>query len=247
MFIKSKNIIVGRNPVLEALKVQSGIDRILIYRNATGEVLTEIKTLAKSLHVPIQSVPIQKLDGLTNVQHQGVVAFKTLVQCQDLQDVIDQVTSKGEVPLFLILDGITDVRNIGAIARTAQCTGVHGVIIPDKGVAALGEDAMKASAGALAHIHIIRMNSLVKAVDTLRLNGISVFASEMRQGKPLQSLALHEPGALILGSEGKGIQPVLLKVADEIFHIPMPGSFESLNVSVATGMILYEAVRQRLS
>jgi 23S rRNA (guanosine2251-2'-O)-methyltransferase len=246
MFIKGKNIIVGRHPVLEALKLGGGIDRILIYRNATGDVLTEIKALARLQQVPVQLVPGPKLDSLTNIQHQGIVAFKTLVQYQDLQDVIDQANANGHVPLFLLLDGITDVRNIGAIARTAQCTGVHGIIIPDKGVATLGEDAMKASAGALAHLHIIRVNSLVKATDTLRLNGIPVYGSAMREGKALQDLPLQDPVAIIMGSEGKGIQPVLLKTASEVFHIPMPGNFESLNVSVAAGMILYEVVRQRL-
>lgn len=247
MFIKGKNIIVGRHPVLEALKSGGGIDRILIYRNATGDVLTEIKSLASKLHIPVQLVPGPKLDSLTNIQHQGIVAFKTLVQYQDLQDVIDQTNANGLVPLFLMLDGITDVRNIGAIARTAYCTGVQGIIIPDKGVASLGEDAMKASAGALSYLHIIRVNSLVKALDTLRLNGIAVYASVMRQGKPLQLLPLHEPSAIIMGSEDKGIQPVLHKACDHTFHIPMPGEFESLNVSVAAGMILYEATRQRLS
>jgi 23S rRNA (guanosine2251-2'-O)-methyltransferase len=246
MFLKGKNIIVGRHPVLEALKAGSGIDRILIYRNATGDVLTEIKSLATKLNIPVQLVPGPKLDSLTNIQHQGIVAFKTLVQYQDLQDVIDQANANGQVPLFLVLDGITDVRNIGAITRTAYCTGVHGIIIPDKGVAALGEDAMKASAGALAHLHIVRVNSLVKALDTLRLNGIAVFASVMRQGEPLKALPLSEPAAIVMGSEDKGIQPVLLKTCDHLFHIPMPGNFESLNVSVAAGMILYEAVRQRL-
>lgn len=245
MFIKGKNIIVGRNPVLEALKQGSGVDRILIYRNATGDVLTEIKKLARDLNVPVQLVPGQKLDSLTNIQHQGIVAFKTLVQYYDLQDIIDQATALGQVPLFLMLDSITDVRNIGAIARTALCTGVHGIIIPDKGVAALGEDAMKASAGALSHIHVIRVNSLVKAVDTLHLNGIQVYGSVMTEGSPVYEMPLHEPCAIVMGSEDKGIQQTLSKSCDANFHIPMPGNFESLNVSVAAGMILYEVVRQR--
>jgi 23S rRNA (guanosine2251-2'-O)-methyltransferase len=245
MFIKGKNIIVGRNPVLEALKSGSGVDRILIYRNATGDVLTEIKLLAKQLNVPVQLVPGPKLDSLTNIQHQGIVAFKTLVQYHDLQDIIDQVNGNGEVPLFLILDGITDVRNIGAIARTALCCGVHGIIIPDKGVAALGEDAMKASAGALSRLNIVRVNSLVKAADTLHLNGIPLMASVMRMGKPLYKTDLKSPCTIVMGSEDKGIQPALIKSCDAQFHIPMPGDFESLNVSVAAGMILYEVVRQR--
>lgn len=245
MFIKGKNIIAGRNPVLEALRAGSGVDRILLYRNATGEVLVEIKQLARSLNIPVQLVPSQKLDGLTNIQHQGVIAFKTLVQYHDLQDIIDHVNSLGQAPLFLLLDGITDVRNIGAIARTALCTGVHGIIIPDRGVAALGEDAMKASAGALSHLHIIRVNSLAKAADTLHLNGIPLYGTVMKRGKPVFDVQLNQPCAIVMGSEDKGIQPALEKSCDEFFHIPMPGDFESLNVSVAAGMILYEAVRQR--
>lgn len=245
MFIKGKNIIAGRNPVLEALKSGSGVDRILLYRNATGDILLEIKKLARELNVPVQLVPSQKLDGITNIQHQGIVAFKTLVQYQDLQDIIDQVNSNGQTPMFLILDGITDVRNIGAIARTALCTGVHGIIIPDKGVAALGEDAMKASAGALSHLQIIRVNSLSKAVDTLHLNGIPVYGTVMGAGKAVYEMLLSDPCAIIMGSEDKGIQPALEKSCDGMFHIPMPGNFESLNVSVAAGMILYEVVRQR--
>jgi 23S rRNA (guanosine2251-2'-O)-methyltransferase len=245
MFIKGKNIIAGRNPVLEALKKGGGVDRILIYRNATGDVLTEIKSLARQLNVPVQLVPAEKLDGLTNIQHQGIVAFKTLVQYQDLQDIIDQVNSNGDTPLFLMLDSITDVRNIGAIARTALCCGVHGIIIPDRGVAALGEDAMKASAGALSQLNIIRVNSLVKAADTLHLNGIPLLASVMREGKPVYAADLKSPCTIVMGSEDKGIQPPLAKSCDAQFHIPMPGNFESLNVSVAAGMILYEAVRQR--
>jgi 23S rRNA (guanosine2251-2'-O)-methyltransferase len=245
MFTKGKNIIAGRNPVLEALKAGSGVDRILLYRNATGDILLEIKKLARELNVPVQMVPSQKLDGITDIQHQGIIAYKTLVQYYDLQDIIDQVNSLGQTPLFLLLDGITDVRNIGAIARTAVCTGVHGIIIPDKGVAALGEDAMKASAGALSHLQIIRVNSLVKAVDTLHLNGIPVYGTVMGAGKPVYEMLFAEPSAVIMGSEDKGIQSVLEKSCDGMFHIPMPGNFESLNVSVAAGMILYEVVRQR--
>ncbi len=246
MYIKSKNIIVGRNPVLEALKEGSGVDKILIYRNASGEILNEIKSRAKELLIPVQLVPGPKLDGLTNTQHQGIVAFKTMVQYHDLQTIIDWVIGEGKVPLFLLLDGITDVRNIGAIARTALCCGVHAIIIPDKGVAALGEDAIKASAGALSHIHIVRVTSLVKAIDTLHLNGIQVYAAEMNATSQVFDLPLAEPCTFVMGSEDKGIQPVLVKVADTVFRVPMPGNFESLNVSVATGMVLYEAVRQRM-
>lgn len=247
MFIPKKNIIVGRNPVVEALKNAQTIDKILLSKNASGDVINEIRLLAKNNNVPVQYVPIEKINSLTNVQHQGVVAFKSAVRYQDLQQVIDWVIEKGEAPLFIILDGVTDVRNIGAIARTAVCCGVHAIIIPDKGVGALNEDAVKTSAGALEQINICRVNSLMKAVDELHLNGIKVYASEMTAKQKLFNLELIEPCALVMGGEEKGVYPALMKICDETFHIPMANQFESLNVSVAAGMILYESMKQRMS
>ena len=167
------------------------------------------------------------------------------MQYQDLQEVISFIVEKGEVPLLLILDGITDIRNIGGIARTAYCMGVNAIIIPDKGVGALNEDAVLTSAGALEKIIVCRVNSLMKAVDELHLNGIKVLASEMTAEKNVYDINLKEPICIIMGSEEKGIYPALLKQSDEKFKIPMPGDFESLNVSVATGMILYEVMKQR--
>lgn len=247
MFVPKKNIIAGRNPVVEALKTGQTIDKILLSKNASGDVVNEIRNLAKENNVPIQYVPIQKINGLTNVQHQGIIAFKSAVRYQDLQQVIDFVNSNGEVPLFVILDGVTDVRNIGAIARTAVCCGAQAIIIPDKGVGALNEDAVKTSAGALEQINICRVNSLMKAVDELHLNGIKVFASEMTAATKLYELELKEPCAIIMGSEDKGVFPGLMKICDEKFNIPMVNNFESLNVSVAAGMILYESMKQRVS
>lgn len=245
MFVPKKNVIAGRNPVVEALKSGQTIDKILLSKNASGDVINEIRNLAKDNNVPIQYVPIQKINGLTNVQHQGIIAFKSAVRYQDLQQVIDFVNSNGEVPLFIILDGVTDVRNIGAIARTAVCCGAHAIIIPDKGVGALNEDAVKTSAGALEQINICRVNSLMKAVDELHLNGIKVYASEMTATTKLYELELKEPCAVIMGSEDKGVFPGLMKICDEKFNIPMVNNFESLNVSVAAGMILYESMKQR--
>jgi 23S rRNA (guanosine2251-2'-O)-methyltransferase len=245
-FQNKKNIIAGRNPVIEALKSDQKIDKILLFKNASGEAVNEIRQLAKDLDVPVQYVPNEKLNSITNTQHQGVVAFKTAVTYQSLQDVIDFVNEKGEVPLFLILDSITDVRNIGAIARSAVCCGAQAIIIPDKGVGALNEDAVKTSAGALDQINICRVNSLMKAVDELHLNGIKVYASEMTAKTKLFDLTLTEPSAIVMGGEEKGVVPALMKICDDSFKIPMAGSFESLNVSVACGMILYEAMKQRM-
>ena len=246
LYLKKKNILVGRHPVIEALKNGQEIDKILLAKNASGDAVNEIKTLARNVNVPVQYVPVEKLNGLTNIQHQGVLAFKSAIHYQQLQQVIDWVIEKGETPLFIILDGVTDVRNIGAIARTALCCGAQAIIIPDKGVGALNEDAVKSSAGALEQIQVCRVNSLMKAVDELHLNGIKVLASEMTANAQLHQLDLKEPCAVVMGNEEKGVFPALMRICDEKFKIPMAGNFESLNVSVAAGMILYEAMKQRL-
>ena len=146
-----------------------------------------------------------------------------------------------------MLDGVTDVRNIGAIARTALCCGAQALIVPDKGVGAMNEEAMKSSAGALEKIEVCRVNSLLKAVDTLHLNGIKIFTSEMNGSEKIFDLNLREPTCIVMGSEDKGVQPYISKAADVQFSIPMTGSFDSLNVSVAAGIILYEAMKQRMA
>lgn len=237
---------IGRQPLIEALQTGKPIDKILLQKNASGDVIQQIRLLAREKQVPIQQVPQEKLNGLTRANHQGVVAFTALVQYMDLQQVIDHVVSNGELALFLMLDGVTDVRNIGAIARSALCCGAQAIIIPDKGVGALNEEAMKSSAGALEHIHICRVNSLLKAVDTLHLNGIQVFTSEMRADKNVFELDMTSPCCVIMGDEGRGVQAHLAKAADAFFRIPMKGNFDSLNVSVAAGIVLYEAMKQRL-
>jgi 23S rRNA (guanosine2251-2'-O)-methyltransferase len=246
MFQSKKNIIAGRNPVVEALKNAQAIDKILLFKNASGDVVNEIRKLAKQSNVPVQYVPSEKLNSLTNVNHQGVVAFRSSVVYQDLQQVIDWLNANGETALFLMLDGVTDVRNIGAIARSAVCCGAQAMIVPDKGVGALNEDAMKSSAGALEHIQICRVNSLLKALDSLHLNGIKVFVSEMNASKKLFEIDFTEPCCIIMGNEEKGVQPYMSKAADDHFTIPMKGEFDSFNVSVATGIILYEAMKQRM-
>ena len=230
---------------MEAIASGRAIDKILFQRNVSGESIGEIRKLAKEKNIPIQQVPPEKLHGMTRANHQGVIAFAALIDYINLQDTIDAVVSNGKVPLFVMLDGVTDVRNIGAIARTVLCCGAHALIIPDKGVGALNEEAIKSSAGALEKIQVCRVNSLMKAVDELHMNGIKVFASEMTASTSLPALPLTEPCTVIMGSEDNGIYPALMKICDEKFRIPMAGDFESLNVSVAAGMILYEAMRQR--
>jgi 23S rRNA (guanosine2251-2'-O)-methyltransferase len=246
MPVKQSSLIIGRQPLVEALQSGKAIDKILLQKNAAGDVINTVRQLAREQNIPIQIVPIEKLNGLTKANHQGLIAFAARVQYMDLQQVIDHVVSNGELPLFLMLDGVTDVRNIGAIARSAICCGAQAIIIPDKGVGALNEEAMKSSAGALEQIHICRVNSLLKAVDTLHLNGIKVFTSEMRAEQNVFELPFTDPCCVIMGDEGKGVQPYLAKAADHFFKIPMAASFDSFNVSVATGIILYEAMKHRM-
>lgn len=243
---KKSTLVIGRAAVREALRSGKALERIYLQQNMGGRELEEIRDLAAQARVPVNKVPVEKLNGFNLQNHEGCVAQIARVQYMDLQEVISFVVDRGEVPLFLILDGITDIRNIGGIARTALCTGVQAIIIPDKGVGALNEDAVLTSAGALEQIAVCRVNSLLKAVDELHLNGIRVLASEMKAEHNVYDLDLREPVAIVMGSEEKGIYPALVKACDQRFRIPMAGEFESLNVSVATGMILYEAMKQRM-
>lgn len=243
---KKNTLVIGRQPVIEALQKGQQLDKIFLDTKAQGQDINEIKALAFQHTVPVNYVPVAKLNNFNVTAHEGCVAQIAKVQYQDLQEIISFVVEQGETPLFLILDGITDIRNIGGIARTAYCCGVHAIIIPEKGVGALNEDAILTSAGALEQIAVCRVNSLMKTVDELHLNGIKVYASEMTAEKNIAEVDFKEPCAIIMGSEDKGIYPALMKICDERIKIPMVGDFESLNVSVATGIILYEAMKQRL-
>ncbi len=242
---KKSSLVIGRTSVLEAIRSGKQLDRIFLQNNAHGQVIQEIQLHAFQNNIPINKVPVEKLNGFNISDHQGCVALVSKIRYQELQQVISFTVDNGDIPLFLILDGITDIRNIGALARTAYCCGVHAIIIPDKGVGALNEDAIFTSAGALELIYVCRVSSLLKAVDELHLNGIKVFASEMTSKKIIFDVNFKEPCTIIMGSEDKGIYPALMKASDEAFKIPMVENFESLNVSVAAGMILYEAMRQR--
>jgi len=244
--MKKSHLIIGRQPLIEAIRSGRAVDKILLQRNTSGDAVADIRQLAREHNIPVQVVPGEKLASLTKANHQGVVAFAGLVQYMDLQQVIDHVVGSGGVPLFVMLDGVTDVRNIGAIARSALCCGAQALIIPDKGVGALNEEAMKSSAGALERIQVCRVSSLLKAVDELHLNGIKVFTSEMKASTRVFDLPLGEPCCIVMGSEDKGVQPYIRKAADTHFTIPMEGDFDSLNVSVAAGIILYEAMKNRL-
>ena len=242
-----KNLLIGGIPsVIDALKNGENLERIYLQKTISSPEADELKRVAAEFEVPVNKVPFEKLRNFNLENNKGCIALKSKIKYQNLQDIISFTVENGETPLLLMLDGITDIRNIGALARTAFCCGVHAIIIPEKGVGALGEDAITTSAGALESIAVCRVKTLHQAIDEIRLNGIKVFASEMTAEENVFDINLKEPCAIIMGSEDKGIQSSLYKLCDNRFNIPMQKNFESLNVSVAAGMILYEAMRQRI-
>ncbi len=244
--VRSLPLLIGRKPVQEALEQGAAIEKIFLLRTATGPEINTIKQLAQKRDIPMSQVPIEKLNNLTKAMHQGVVAWTSLLDYVDLQSAIDQVVDKGETPLFVLLDGVTDVRNVGAIARSVLCCGAHGIILPTSDSASLTEDAIKTSAGALKKILLCRIPSVPQAIDIMRLNGIQVLGTQMKGSIPVYESNLTIPTCIVMGAEDTGISKDVIKRAEQLIRIPMVAKFDSLNVSVAAGMIMYEALRQRL-
>lgn len=249
---KKKDIFIGRQPAIEILQSEKTVEKILIQKGALGEDLKEIRRLAEDRNVHLQYVPKEKINYILrpifhdpHINHQGIVGFYGAIQYFKLDDIIHQIVSKGEMALFLLLDGVTDVRNVGAIARTAWCMGAHALVVPQKGAAPIGADAVKASAGALNHLPVCREKDLILAIEQLKLNGIKVLGAGLKTNKKLHEMPLNEPCALVLGSEGYGISREISQLCDDQFSIPMKSDFDSLNVSVSAGMMLYEALQQR--
>ena len=242
---KKNLLIAGISAVIDAMHAGQQLERIYLLATIKSPEAETLKHVAEKSGIPVNKVPFEKLRNFNLENHHGCIAVKSKIQYQELQDVISLIVENGEIPLLLMLDGITDIRNIGALSRTAFCCGVHAIVIPEKGVGALNEDAIATSAGALENIAVCRVKSLMNAIDEMHLNGIKVFASEMTADTIIFNIDFKEPCAIIMGSEDKGIQPVLYKACDDRFKIPMQKGFESLNVSVAAGMILYEAMKQR--
>lgn len=244
--VRSLPLLIGRKPVLEALEQGTAVEKLFILRSATGPEISDIKRLAREQNVPVSQVPVEKLNSFTKAQHQGVVAWTSLLHYVDLQNAISHVVDLGQTPLFVLLDGVTDVRNVGAIARTALCCGAQGIILPTSHGASLTEEAIKTSAGALRQIMLCRIPSVPQAIDVLRLNGIRVLGTQMKGSIPVYEADMTGPACIVMGAEDTGIDKDVIRRADDLIRIPMAAKFDSLNVSVATGMILYEAMRQRL-
>lgn len=239
--------IFGMHPVMEAIKEGKTIDKILIQRGLQGDLSKDLWDLIKENNINYQIVPIQKLNRLTKKNHQGVFAFISPVDYEITSDVLMRVFEDGETPLFMILDRITDVRNFGAIARTAECAGVHAIIIAEKGGARINADAIKTSTGALHRISICKEHNLKNLIHFLQNSGLQVVSCSEKTEELMYDVDMSIPTAIIMGSEEDGISEAYLKLSDKKVKIPMLGKTESLNVSVAAGLIVYEAVRQRLS
>jgi 23S rRNA (guanosine2251-2'-O)-methyltransferase len=243
--LKKENFIYGIHPVIEALKSGKEIEKIMIQKGLRGEGFQQLHTLVREMEIPIQFVPLEKLDRMTRQNHQGVVAMISEISYQKIETILPSVYEQGKVPLVLVLDRITDVRNLGAIARTAECSGVDAILIPEKGSAQVNQDAIKTSAGALYKVPVCRYSSARESVTFLKNSGLKIIAATEKANSDYTDVDMTQPLALILGSEESGISAELLGMADELIQIPILGEIQSLNVSVAAGVILYEILRQR--
>lgn len=241
-----KEMIFGTRAVIEAIQAGKEIEKIMIRRDMTNELSRALYAALEDRVVPVQKVPVDKLNLLTSKNHQGVIAFISSVSFQRLEDIIPFLYEEGKVPFIVVLDGITDVRNFGAIARTCECAGVDAMVIPSKGGAAINADAIKTSAGALMNITVCREENLKTALKFLSDSGLKLVAATEKAKDNYTKISYNEPVALVLGSEEEGISSEHLRLCDSMVKIPIVGKIESLNVSVAAGVMIYEVVRQRL-
>jgi len=243
---KFDNLVFGRQPIIELLDTDQTIDKIYLQHSAQGDLIPLIKRKAAEKDVPLQYVPVEKLNGLTGGNHQGVIAFTSEIDFLKIDQLLPHIIESGETPLLLILDGITDVRNFGAIARTAYGSGVHGLIIPAANSAPVNGDAIKTSAGALQKIPVCREKNYELVLQYLKLNGIQLLGTDAKADQFIYDADLTVPTAILMGSEDEGLSNVSRKHLTGTVKIPMQTGFDSYNVSVAAGMVLYETIRQRL-
>ena len=239
------NIIYGTRALIEAVNEGRELERLFIQRGINNPLMNELRALLKKNEIIYQLVPVEKLNRISNRNHQGVIAFVSTVSYYNIEEVLPQIFVSGSAPLLLMLDRITDVRNFGAIARTCECFGVHAVIIPSRGGAAINSDAIKTSAGALHKITVCRENNLKNTLNYLSESGLQIVACSEKATKYIDEVDFTIPTVIIMGSEEDGISGEYLRKANITVKIPMVGSISSLNVSVAAGVILYEVIRQR--
>ena len=231
--------------VIEAIKAGKQIDRLLIRQGLQGALYHELMTEVRKFNIVYQIVPLERIELVTRKNHQGVLAWLSVIEFQYIANLLPMIYETGEDPLIIALDGVSDVRNFGAIVRTAECLGANAIIIPEKGSARITADAVKTSAGALHTFPVCREKSIVRAIEYLKESGLKVICAGEKSGQIASETPLKGPSVLILGSEDKGISRELLALANQNIKIPMTGHIGSLNVSVAAGILLYEMVRQR--
>ena len=239
------NLIFGIRPVVEAIEAGREIEKLYIRKGAEGQLMTELRDLCLRHRVHVQEVPVEKLNRLVRGNHQGVVAQIAAIAYVQLDDILERVPDD-ETPLVVVFDGVTDVRNFGAIARSAECAGAHGLIAPLKNSAPVNAEAIRASAGALTTIPVCRVGSIRNTIKTLQAEGFQVVAAPEKSRKLLYDADLRRPTALVMGAEETGISKEVLKLCDERLAIPLIGRIESLNVSAAAAVMLFEVVRQRI-
>lgn len=238
-------MIFGIRPVLEAINAGKEIDKILLQKGLRGELFQDLMQQVRALGIPLQTVPLDRLNRVSRKNHQGVIAFVSRISYHPIEQVLPAVYEDGRQPFILLLDHITDVRNFGAIARSAECAGVDAIVIPAKGAAAINEDAMKTSAGALNIIPVCRVRQLTETIAFLKESGLKVLAASEKGSLDYDEEDMNAPLALVMGSEDTGVSPHVLKLCDALVRIPQAGEIASLNVSVAAGILMFEAVRQR--
>lgn len=245
MIKKYDNIIFGLHPVEEALLEHKDIDKIMVSRDERKPDYVEVRKLAKQNGIYVQEVPKEKLNRITMKNHQGIIAFTSPIEFQSIENLLPHLYEQGKVPLFLALDGVTDVRNFGALARTAECAGVDGIIIPQKGGSPINGDAVKTSAGALLKIPVSKTKSLINTIKFLKDSGVQIVSCSEKGTATIYDSEMTVPTVIVMGGEDEGISGDILKISDIITQIPMQGTINSLNVSVAGAVIMFEAARQR--
>ncbi len=238
--------IFGIRAVAEAIEAGKEIDKIFIKKDLNGSLATELLALAKENKVPVQRVPLERINRITRKNHQGVLAMLSAVTYHRLEHLVPMLYEEGMLPFIVVLDGITDVRNFGAIARTCECAGADAIVIPERGSVSVGGDAVKTSAGALLHLPVCRERSPAQAVKFLKDNGYMVVAASEKADINYTQPDYTKPVAIVMGAEDTGISPQVLRLCDTFVSIPQMGHIGSLNVSVAAGVMMYEVVRQRL-
>ncbi|MDE7153858.1 MAG: 23S rRNA (guanosine(2251)-2'-O)-methyltransferase RlmB [Muribaculaceae bacterium] len=245
--MQTNDYIFGIRAVMEAIEAGKEIDRVLMSKELTGELAQELMAMIRQRGIVCKKVPVEKINRITRKNHQGVVAMLSAITYHRLENLVPELYEQGKLPFIVVLDGITDVRNFGAIARTCECAGVDAIVIPERDSVSVGADAVKTSAGALLHIPVCRERNTFSAVRYLRDAGYQLVAATEKASINYTQGDYTTPVAIVMGSEDTGISPEVLRQCDTLVGIPQFGKIGSLNVSVAAGIMMYEVVRQRLA